>query len=91
MGWESPYISVSERITRPMPRITRVISSELIMARSGHATHDAERARKGGENCDKDFEQGCPVELVHDCLGFRVLGSFLSTTDYTDYSDFYWE
>ena len=55
-----------------MPRITRVISSELIIARSGHATHDAERARHGGEYCDDYFEQGCPVELVHRVMGYRL-------------------
>ena len=59
------YISVRERTTRPMPRMTRVISSELIIARSGHTTHNAQRARHGGEYCDDYFEQGCPVELVH--------------------------
>ena len=47
-----------------MPRITRVISSELIIAGSGHAAHDAERTRKGGEYGDDHFEKLAPIEIL---------------------------
>ena len=57
-------MSMSAVITSPMPRTMRMKMLPY-MVRSGHAAHDAERAGKGGEYCDEDFEECAPVEVFH--------------------------
>ena len=55
------YIRMSATNASPKPRSMRMNTSAI--AASGHAAHDAERASKGGEHCDEDFENLFPVGL----------------------------